>query len=510
MVMQYFWFIWCLFASVSEPTLSMHVLSKIKATKIRAARYGARSCFYTLNELSQGQRISVEPILENINNKLHLDPDLGASWSACQVTALSSMLDIKSQDQALIARYLLDVAPDGSPIDVDDFHRRAQDLGLKTFHLSKTKVRKYLQCLQQDLRSDIGEKIDIKLIKNDHEEWCIADKQAAFFKVIKLLQQHRVRLGVVIYLGTPTLTEVRSLTGAKYLVPYRYDSNRYVLDTTGNFMQIAGDGCTRIDDDGSLLIEGRVSIVGSTTASHYKKALLSGVNEEGLPIRCHIPKLTIPEGEGLFLLHVGFPLIHEYRLHHELGNIVSKLELDRFDPLDFMAERFNLLHDLYPTRPEDIKWASMSLFHFSYAPHFAEHRYEDCGIEIPNRIVARGVNTITPKNPRHHPLMIVTPYKAHDKNHIVSILKAELGIRVSMELSGGAIVHMVVERWQHDGFKPIVEPQEYQKRVMNFLKSLLVYFDVNFCPQTRSTLLFFGVDKSWILKNIKLYDKYGE
>jgi hypothetical protein len=133
--------------------------------------------------------------------------------------------------------------------------------------------------------------------------------------------------------------------------------------------------------------------------------------------------------------------------------------------------------------------------------------FENHGIDIPNYVLLTGTGITEPNNPRHHPLRILTPYKANPMSQPIIILKAERGIRYTflfntIDKKG----EFTVERWQDPQFEKINQPDELKIYITHFLKSLLVYFYINFCPRTRSTLINLGISRDFLIKTIAGYE----
>ena len=441
---------------------------------------------------------------EEIMRKLHLDPEPGSSWSACQVTALSSMIDLdpKEPSEGLIARYLLDVEEDGTSPLPETIVNRLKNLGLPAPG-SKAQAKKLIKPLQQWLRQNMAAQIGIELAQAQGSgEWCIKDRPAAFERVLDTLEARRCKIGLAIYPGTPTLTEVRSFVGATYIVPFKFNEQRKCqLDTCGEYLQIAGTRnwvkkgeCHSIDPHGTLEMN-------SIKEQEYQEAKSTGFNKNGEPIICHIPTLNIAEGEALYVLHVGFAMQNESKLDPGHGNIVSKLGLDNLDPLAFMRERYGMLNKKSDeAQLEELLFPHLSLFHFSHMPSFSKQGLLKHRIKVPENSAPYQDEhePFIPINSLHHPVL----FFRSSTDWSLKLSKAEDGIRTTLtllnELNLADGFAFKTEKYENGIYVEITDDIVRTNNILKFIKNLQKYHEINFCLQTRQELNNLGLTPAWL------------
>ena len=126
-------------------------------------------------------------------------------------------------EDSVLARYLLDVGETGNYLQVKEVKDRLKIINCAQ-EISNGECKRLQKSLIEFLRKDQAAKLDIDL-EEKNGEYVIIDREDAFLKSIDVLKKYKPKIVLAVYPGTPTLTEVRSLKGAQWLVPFIYGEN---------------------------------------------------------------------------------------------------------------------------------------------------------------------------------------------------------------------------------------------------------------------------------------------
>lgn len=510
-----FFFIVGCFLLISPAANSLNLFKKVRCV-IKVSRYihtTPQSPLLKICKDAESLKRCKNHALNFLNNSMHVDPELGDTWRACQVTAASSIIDFHNShndniEDSVLARYFLDVGKTGAYLQIKDLKDKIQALGIDG-EISQGECRRAQKSLIEFLRKDQAIKLGIEL-EEKNGEYVIVDKKDAFIKSIEILKKYKPKIVLAVYPGTPTLTEVRSLKGAQWLVPFVYEEDeRWVLDKSGE-IQVRSNSKRTITSDGSIEVAngGRVVIRTFDSSEKLIESVGSGksnIEDHKLPLILSIPQVCSPnKGESCFVLHMGMPIQNHNLIDHELGNIISKIGLTQFDPIKFMKERFFMLQEktennITTADLDNLSFSHLSLFHFSHIFSYNEDLFSAQQITLPNYIEINGITKkYRPVNSEHHALYVlenVSDVLNDPGDYGTTLYKAESGFRYTLRIvvddQNKPDLHksyFVLEKLENGQYGAVDDQKIATEKMSKFLDSLGIYHTINFCLRTRVML----------------------